>query len=93
MSTRPPIVISERHEVEVTADEYRKRLGKSIEAPKHELFDVVEYLGSYKQPRFAMVIGFSPRSGGWYYCGSSLTIHGSESVEFAEKDILRGWKA
>lgn len=87
------IVISERHEVEVTADEYRKRLGMQMEAPIHGLFDVVEYRCEYKQPKFAMVTGFSARSGGWRYYGSSLTMHGSETVEFAEKDVLRGWKA
>lgn len=87
------IVVSEWHEVEITAEEYRKRLGKTIDSPKHGLFDAVEYLDAYKQPRFAMVTGFSPRSGGWYYTGSSLTMRGSETVEFSEKDVLRGWAA
>lgn len=92
VDTQSLIVISERHEVEVTANEYRARLGKVIENPLHDLFDVVEYSAAYKQPKFAMVTGYSPRSGGWYYHGIALTMNGSESVEFAEKDILRGWK-
>ncbi|MGA1532564.1 MAG: hypothetical protein ACO33E_06000 [Aquiluna sp.] len=86
------IIVSEKLDVELTVAEYRDRLGGTFDMPLHNLFDVVEYIGEYNQPQHAMVTGFSRRSGGWYYSGQKLTMNGSESVEFPERDILRGWK-
>jgi len=75
-------------EIEISIAEFRKRIGE-INTPEHSLFDVVEYVGEFKNPAIGLVIGLSLRAGGWMYDVRSLIRDGISSKTIAAKDIIR----
>ena len=79
-------------EIEITPAEYRERVEIKDDMPKFYLFDAVEYKSNYKQPHTAIITGFEPRAGGWYYHGRRLTMSGYENVSFSESDVIRKFK-
>jgi hypothetical protein len=82
------IIVPITVEQEITAEEFRKRVGLP-EKPNYNIGDIVEVRGAYKTPTPAMVIGMDKRAKGYFYHAATLGRNLTCNTGFSDEEVIR----